>query len=106
MRERKSAIVCCFLPDNEFAGDKQEIPLEEIKAVRELCDKPSGGVLAGCRQFNQGQFYACHDTLEALWMEASEPQRTLSRNSPNRCIPLSLKQLQLAGCCNFTRRNQ
>jgi len=30
-------------------------------------------------------------------MEASEPQRTLSRNSPNRCIPLSLKQLQLAG---------
>jgi len=22
-------------PDNEFAGDKQEIPLEEIKAVRE-----------------------------------------------------------------------
>jgi len=21
----------------------------------------------------------------------------------NRCIPLSLKQLQLAGCCNFTR---
>jgi len=21
-------------PDNEFAGDKQEIPLEEIKAVR------------------------------------------------------------------------
>jgi len=35
MRERKSAIVCCFYPDNEFAGDKQEIPLEEIKAVRE-----------------------------------------------------------------------
>jgi len=30
----------------------------------------------GVEQFNQGQFYACHDTLEALWMEASEPQRT------------------------------
>lgn len=21
-------------------------------------------------QFNQGEFYACHDTLEAIWMEA------------------------------------
>ncbi|WP_346290836.1 DUF309 domain-containing protein [Sphaerothrix gracilis] len=24
----------------------------------------------GVEQFNSGQFYACHDTLEALWMEA------------------------------------
>ena len=30
----------------------------------------------GVEQFNQGQFYACHDTLEALWMEAIEPQKT------------------------------
>ncbi|MEN9216513.1 MAG: DUF309 domain-containing protein [Gloeomargarita sp. HHBFW_bins_162] len=28
-------------------------------------------------QFNQGEYYACHDTLEALWMEAIEPERTL-----------------------------
>jgi len=27
-------------------------------------------------QFNSGQFYACHDTLEALWIEASEPEKT------------------------------
>lgn len=26
-------------------------------------------------QFNQQEFYACHDTLEALWMEALEPQK-------------------------------
>lgn len=26
----------------------------------------------GVEEFNQRQFYACHDTLEALWMEASE----------------------------------
>jgi len=26
-------------------------------------------------QFNQGQFYECHDTLEALWMDAIDPQR-------------------------------
>jgi predicted metal-dependent hydrolase len=27
-------------------------------------------------QFNQQDFYACHDTLEALWMESLEPDRT------------------------------
>lgn len=29
----------------------------------------------GIAQFNQEQFYACHDTLEALWLEASESQK-------------------------------
>ena len=30
----------------------------------------------GVEQFNSGQFYACHDTLEALWIEALEPDKT------------------------------
>lgn len=30
----------------------------------------------GVEQFNQGQFYDCHDTLEALWMEAMEPDKS------------------------------
>lgn len=30
----------------------------------------------GIELFNTGQFYACHDTLEALWMEATEPDKT------------------------------
>lgn len=30
----------------------------------------------GVEQFNQGRFYECHDTLEAIWMEAMEPDRT------------------------------
>ncbi|HEY9666304.1 MAG TPA: DUF309 domain-containing protein [Coleofasciculaceae cyanobacterium] len=29
----------------------------------------------GVEQFNQQEFYACHDTLEALWIEAVEPQK-------------------------------
>jgi predicted metal-dependent hydrolase len=29
----------------------------------------------GVEQFNQQDFYACHDTLEALWIEAFEPQK-------------------------------
>lgn len=32
---------------------------------------------AGVAQFNTGQFYECHDTLEAIWMEAPEPPRSL-----------------------------
>lgn len=30
----------------------------------------------GVEQFNTRQFYACHDTLEALWIEATEPDKT------------------------------
>jgi predicted metal-dependent hydrolase len=29
----------------------------------------------GVEQFNQRQFYDCHDTLEALWMDAIEPDK-------------------------------
>lgn len=32
--------------------------------------------LQGVEQFNQGKFYACHDTLESLWMEAIEPEKS------------------------------
>ncbi|MDJ0733863.1 MAG: DUF309 domain-containing protein [Nostocaceae cyanobacterium] len=31
----------------------------------------------GVEQFNSGQFYACHDTLEALWIDAVEPEKSL-----------------------------
>jgi uncharacterized protein len=27
-------------------------------------------------QFNQQEFYACHDTLEAIWMDAMHPEKT------------------------------
>jgi uncharacterized protein len=30
----------------------------------------------GVEQFNTEQYYACHDTLEALWIEATEPEKT------------------------------
>jgi uncharacterized protein len=31
----------------------------------------------GIEQFNQGDFYACHDTLEAIWIPAIEPEKQL-----------------------------
>jgi predicted metal-dependent hydrolase len=32
--------------------------------------------LQGIEQFNQREFYACHDTLETIWLEAVEPNKT------------------------------
>lgn len=32
---------------------------------------------ASIQQFNQKQFYECHDSLEALWMESSEAEKNL-----------------------------
>ena len=29
----------------------------------------------GIEEFNREEFYACHDTLEALWMEAGEAEK-------------------------------
>jgi uncharacterized protein len=31
----------------------------------------------GVQEFNRGEYYACHDTLEALWMVASDPPKSL-----------------------------
>lgn len=30
----------------------------------------------GIEQFNAGQFYPCHDILEALWIDSIEPDKT------------------------------
>jgi predicted metal-dependent hydrolase len=32
--------------------------------------------LASIEQFNTKQFYACHDTLEALWIDSIEPEKS------------------------------
>ena len=36
---------------------------------------PSSSFWQGIRQFNQQQFYACHDTFEEMWMEAEVTDR-------------------------------
>jgi hypothetical protein len=41
-----------------------------------ITEIPPPEFFRGVEQFNQQQFYPCHDTLEALWMEASEPDKT------------------------------
>lgn len=36
---------------------------------------PEDRFQVGIDQFNQGDYYACHDTLEAIWMEATIPEK-------------------------------
>ena len=40
-------------------------------------DRPQGqsALQQGIEEFNQGQFYACHDTLEAIWMQADHAEK-------------------------------
>ncbi|MDJ0706197.1 MAG: DUF309 domain-containing protein [Leptolyngbyaceae cyanobacterium MO_188.B28] len=41
----------------------------------DLSTFPPSAFWLGVEQFNQGEFYACHDTLEAIWMEADTPDK-------------------------------
>jgi len=36
---------------------------------------PSPTLLAAVRQFNDGNYFVCHETLEALWLDESRPLR-------------------------------
>jgi uncharacterized protein len=49
----------------------------------------------GIEEFNRQEFYACHDTLEALWLEACDPEKTFYQGI-----------LQIAvGCYHLSNRN-
>lgn len=40
-------------------------------------EPPPAGLLEGVRLFNAGQFYECHHSLEAIWLEERDPIRYL-----------------------------
>jgi predicted metal-dependent hydrolase len=44
---------------------------------RSCDDPPPAALLEGIAQFNRGEFFECHETLEALWMAEGEPLRRL-----------------------------
>jgi predicted metal-dependent hydrolase len=51
--------------------------------------------LQGVEQFNKREFYACHDTLEAIWIEAAESDKRFYQGI-----------LQVAvGCYHLTNHN-
>jgi predicted metal-dependent hydrolase len=40
-------------------------------------DPPPAGLRKGIAEFNQREYFACHETLEALWIAEPGPARTL-----------------------------
>lgn len=55
----------------------------------------SEAFLQGIEQFNQRDFYACHDTLEAIWIESAESDKRFYQGI-----------LQVAvGCYHLTNHN-
>jgi predicted metal-dependent hydrolase len=40
-------------------------------------EPPPPGLIAGIGQFNRREFYACHETLETIWLADSTPIRRL-----------------------------
>ncbi len=56
---------------------------------------PSDVFLQGIEQFNQRDFYACHDTLEAIWIDSAEVDKRFYQGI-----------LQVAvGCYHLTNHN-
>lgn len=47
------------------------------EAPAECAARPPEGLLAGIRLFNAGEYYECHEALEAIWLEEKGPIRYL-----------------------------
>ena len=45
--------------------------------VRSTADVPPAALRAGIEQFNRGEYFECHETLEALWLAEPTPLRRL-----------------------------
>lgn len=43
--------------------------------TRPCTESPPPALLKGIAEFNRGDFFECHETLEGLWMEESRPIR-------------------------------
>lgn len=60
--------------DRNFADERLPKSSSPEDAIEGTGDAAEGASLArGIAEFNTEQFYACHDTLEAVWMDAEKP---------------------------------
>lgn len=50
---------------------------QQVKPQKQCTDAPSGQFLLGVRQFNNHEWYACHETIEQLWLHANGTVRDL-----------------------------
>jgi predicted metal-dependent hydrolase len=47
------------------------------ESPQECDDPPPDGLVEGIRLFNAGEYYECHEALEAIWLEEKGPIRYL-----------------------------
>ena len=50
-------------------------PISVKKTDNPMIEEIPAEFWQGIEEFNRREYYACHDTLEALWMEAGEPEK-------------------------------
>lgn len=55
---------------------KRPIP-PELYSARRCAEPPGPGLLKGIEQFNLGEYFESHETLEAVWNAEPDPVRTL-----------------------------
>jgi predicted metal-dependent hydrolase len=65
--------------DRKAARPAKRVPGGEIhEPIRARCDEPPPPELrAGVEQFNRGEFFEQHETLELLWRDTRTPDRGL-----------------------------
>lgn len=65
------------MTDGYWRQHSRAIPRRD-QLLAEECDRePPEALLRGIEQFNQREFFACHETLEELWNEEPGPVRVL-----------------------------
>lgn len=85
MQKAKSMGAEAVLARSRFVADMPALfqryaRVPNADAVQETCQEPlSELAIEGIRLFNEGQYYACHDSLEAAWMADEGPGRDLYR---------------------------
>ena len=66
-------IVCPF----SVSGLEEITMSPQPEKIKKCCDAPSGQVLLGIRQFNNAEWFECHETFELLWIVAVGEVRNL-----------------------------
>ncbi len=64
----------------DAAGARPALPIikkEPPRRSARCADPPPPGLLAGIAQFNAGEYWECHETLEEIWRVEPDPIRYL-----------------------------
>jgi uncharacterized protein len=65
------------MPDREPPPPLPLIKKEPPRRSARCGDAPPAALLAGIAQFNAGEYWECHETLEAIWRVEPDPIRYL-----------------------------